>query len=133
MSCFKSLFGLPLRFLYFDFGRKLVYAAYKPYTFTDYQEERAAMLTYEDCLGLCDLTEEEVDAIAEHEHIPDIVAAELGNYLVHEEPGVRKIRRIILDDIETAEQKGDKEHALVLKLTLRHFVETHPSAKGSPA
>ena len=129
MSCFKSLFCPASAFpVLLDFGRKLVYAAYK-----HYQEECAAMLTYEDCLGLCDLTEEEVDAIAEHEHIPDIVAAELGNYLVHEEPGIRKIRRIILDDIETAEQKGDKEHALVLKLTLRHFVETHPSAKDSPA
>lgn len=86
------------------------------------------MLTYEDCVGMSDLIEEEVDAIAEHEHIPNIVATELGNYLVHEEPGIPKIRRIILDDIEMAEQKGDKEHALALKLTLRHFVQTHPSA-----
>lgn len=89
------------------------------------------MLTYEDCVGMCDLTEEEVDAIAEHEHIPNIVAAELGYYLVHEEPGVPKIRRIILDDIEMAEKRGDKEHALVLQLTLRHFVLTHPCAVSS--
>ncbi len=86
------------------------------------------MLTYEDCVGICDLTEEEVDAIAEHEHIPNIVATELGNYLVHEEPGIPKIRRIILDDIEMAEKRGDKKHVHVLKLTLMHFVQTHPSA-----
>ncbi len=90
------------------------------------------MLTYQDCVGMCDLTEEEVDAIAEHEQIPNIVAIELGNYLVHEEPGVPKIRRIILDDIEMAEKRGDKEHALVLKYTLVHFVQTHPSASGNP-
>ncbi|MCU7817034.1 MAG: hypothetical protein KZQ81_18015 [Candidatus Thiodiazotropha sp. (ex Rostrolucina anterorostrata)] len=53
------------------------------------------MLTYEDCVGMCDLTDEEVDAIAEHEHIPNIVAAELGNYLIHEESGILMIRRII--------------------------------------
>ena len=91
------------------------------------------MLTYEDCVGMCDLTEQEVDAIAEHEHIPNIVAAELGSYLVHEEPGIPKIRRFILDDIEMAEKRGDEEHALVLKLALRHFVQTHPSAASNAA
>jgi hypothetical protein len=90
------------------------------------------MLTYEDCIGLCELTEEEVDAIAEHEHIPNIVAAELGNYLVHDEDtGVPKIRRIILDDIKAAEKRGDKKHVVVLKLALKHFVDTHPSASTS--
>jgi len=91
------------------------------------------MLTYEDCLGLCELTEEEVEAIAEHEHIPSIVAAELGNYMIHEDNGVPKIRRIILEDIEVAEKKGDAQHVLVLKLTLKHFVDTHPSAPNSAA
>ena len=86
------------------------------------------MLTYEDCVGLCDLTEEEVEAIAEHEHIPEIVAAELGSYLVHSDTGVPKIRRIILDDIQMAEKRGDKHHAIALKLVLKHFVDTHPQA-----
>jgi hypothetical protein len=86
------------------------------------------MLTYEDCIGLSDLTEEEVEAIAEHEHIPEIVAAELGSYLVHTDDGVPKIRRIILEDIESAEKKGDAEHVLTLKLVLKHFVDTHPQA-----
>ncbi len=30
------------------------------------------MLTFDDCLALCELTEEEIDAIAEHEHLPEI-------------------------------------------------------------
>ncbi len=91
------------------------------------------MLTYEDCVGMSDLIEEEVDAIAEHEHIPSIVATELGNYLVHEAPGIPRIQRFILDDIEMAEQRGDKEHALALKLTLRRFVQTHPCTVGNTA
>ena len=33
------------------------------------------MNTLEDCLGLCDLTEAEVLAIAEHEHLPEIAAS----------------------------------------------------------
>jgi hypothetical protein len=32
------------------------------------------MITLEDCIAFCGLTEEEVLAIAEHEHRPEIVA-----------------------------------------------------------
>jgi len=84
------------------------------------------MLTYEDCLGLCDLTEDEVAAIAEHEHIPRLVALELGNYLIHTKDGVPVLKRIILDDIAVSEKRKDWEHALKLRLVLRQFVRTHP-------
>ena len=60
------------------------------------------MLTLQDCIASCGLTEEEVDAIAEHEHLPEIVAAELGNYLLQGPDGVPRIKRIILDDIAAA-------------------------------
>jgi hypothetical protein len=83
------------------------------------------MLTLEDCLALCELEEDEVEAIAEHEHLPEIVAAELGNYLVHCPDGVPRIRRIILDDIADAKARGDRSHALKLRLVLRHFIATH--------
>ena len=84
------------------------------------------MLTLQDCIELCDLTEEEVEAIAEHEHIPIIVAAELGSYLVHSPEGVPMIRKFIRDDIEAAEARGDKAHVRLLKLVLWHFIQTHP-------
>jgi len=32
------------------------------------------MITLEDCIALCGLTEEEVLAIAEHEHVPEMAA-----------------------------------------------------------
>jgi hypothetical protein len=84
------------------------------------------MLTLKDCIALCDLTDEEVEAIAEHEHLPTIVAAELGNYLIHGPDGVPRIKQMICDDISAAEHRGDHRHALALKLVLRHFVEHHP-------
>jgi hypothetical protein len=89
------------------------------------------MLTLDDCIGLCDLTEEEIQAIAEHEHVPEIVAAELGNYLVVTPGGQRRIRRIILDDIAAAQARGDKRHTLRLELVLRHFCDTHPDYRKS--
>ena len=84
------------------------------------------MLTYEDCLGLCDLSEDEIRAIAEHEHLAEIAALELGQYLIHAPDGDLKIRRMILDDIAAAEARGDFAHALALKATMKHFIETHP-------
>jgi hypothetical protein len=90
--------------------------------------EERAMLSVEDCIALSELSEEEVAAIAEHEHLPDIVAAELGNYLVHTPGGVACIRRYILDDIDAARTRGDFRHAAALKLVLRHFIEEHAEA-----
>ena len=91
------------------------------------------MLTYEDCLALSGLTEEEIDAIAEHEHLSAIVAAECANYLCRTANGEARIRRYILDDIANARARGDLKHALALKLVLKHFVESHPrSTARSP-
>jgi hypothetical protein len=84
------------------------------------------MLRLEDCLALCDLSEDEVLAIAEHEHIPEIAAVELGNYLVHSPDGERCIKAMIRDDIDAALARGDRTHALALRLVLRNFVLEHP-------
>lgn len=90
------------------------------------------MLTFDDCLGLCELTEEEVAAIAEHEHLPMIVAAELGNYIIQGSDGALRIKRIIVDDIRAARAVGDLAHVLALKLVLRHFVDRHPECRARP-
>lgn len=84
------------------------------------------MLTYEDCLEFAELSEEEVEAIAEHEHLPEMVAMALGNYLVHREDGIPMLRRFILDDIDNAQRHGNDQQVLKLKLVLKHFVDTHP-------
>jgi len=84
------------------------------------------MLSLEDCLALCELSEEEVLAIAQHEHIPEIAAAELGYYLVRTPEGEMRIKAIIRDDIAEARGRGQRERELALKLLLRNFVLRHP-------
>lgn len=84
------------------------------------------MLSIEDCIALSCLTEEEIAAIAEHEHLPMVVAAELGNYLVQTPDGGRSIKKMIRDDINAANARGDLLHALALKLVMRHYLATHP-------
>ena len=81
------------------------------------------MLTLEDCIVFSDLTEAEVEAIAEHEHLPEVIAAELGHYLIHTAAGQRAIKDIIRDDILAAQARGDFRHSAKLKLVLRHFID----------
>jgi hypothetical protein len=50
------------------------------------------MLTYDDCVGLCGLRPEEIDAIARHEHLPEIVALEMGACLAETPQGRRATR-----------------------------------------
>jgi hypothetical protein len=83
------------------------------------------MLRLEDCLALCDLTEDEVLAIAQHEHIPEMAAVQLGNYLVIVPGGEKRIKSIIRDDIADARARGDRAGELALKLVLRNFVLQH--------
>jgi len=85
------------------------------------------MLSYEDCLAMCGLSEAEVLAIAEHEHIPALAAMEMGNYLTTSPGGDMCIKSMIRDDIAAAATHGSQERELVLKLVLRNFVLSHPS------
>lgn len=82
----------------------------------------------EDCLAFCDLTEEQVLAIAEHEHMPEMIAIAYAQYLAHEKRGLETVRRMITDDIRAAQARGDRSHVLELLHVLHHFIRSHPQA-----
>lgn len=84
------------------------------------------MISKDDILGLCDLEEDEIVAIAEHEHIPDVAAAALGDYLVHQANGAARVHSMIVDDIREALGRQDGPHAASLYETLRHFNSHYP-------
>jgi hypothetical protein len=86
------------------------------------------MISLEDCVALCDLTPDEVAAIGEHEHVPEIIATSLGNYLIHSARGAEKVRNMIIDDIRSAVRHRDISHARHLVNVLRTFLHEHPEA-----
>jgi hypothetical protein len=86
------------------------------------------MITLEDCVGFCGLSEEEVLAIAEHEHLPEIAATALAQYLLSQEHGSERVRDMIVDDIRRAQVGRDKQKVLMLLHVLHHFLKTHPEA-----
>lgn len=88
--------------------------------------EGNTMLSFEDCLALSELTEEEILAIAEHEHINEMAALAMGQYLVQTSDGQTCIKAMIADDIESARACGNTAHAAALKLVLQHYLASHP-------
>lgn len=72
------------------------------------------MISFEDCIALCGLTEVEVAAIAEHEHLPEVAAAVLGQYLLHQRDGLDRVRDMIVGDMRGALKSGDSRHARVV-------------------
>jgi len=84
------------------------------------------MLTFEDCLALCDLSVDEIAAIAEHEHLPDMAALGYGDYLIHGPDGEQHIKRMIVEDIDLAKSSGNLKHAEELETILKNFILHHP-------
>ena len=92
------------------------------------------MVSLKDCIAFSGLDENEVAAIGEHEHIPDIAATALANYLLKQPYGGETIRKMIVDDIHQALDAGRVRHAAELFMALRHFLDQHPEARvGSDA
>lgn len=73
------------------------------------------MLSLKECISLCGLTEDEVEAIAEREHVPAIVAAQVGCQLLRSEGGVEYIRCVLRERADRAVAHGD------LRGAARHF------------
>jgi hypothetical protein len=88
------------------------------------------MISLQDCVDFCGLDEDEVAAISEHEHIPEIAAAALASYLLQQPHGGEVIRTMIIDDIQKALDQGRIRHAAELFMALRHFLEQHPEARA---
>lgn len=86
------------------------------------------MLTLQDCLDMCDLAPEVVDAIAEHEHLPCILAAELTECLQCSPSGRALIHRFILDGVADALRRGDRARLARCEAALAEFRRRHPGA-----
>jgi hypothetical protein len=90
------------------------------------------MINLHDIVDMTDLTSEEIAAVAEHEHLPDLNAAALADYMMHLPKGPQTVLRMISEDVRAALRRDDLPHARELYAVLHHFVETHPEAvRGS--
>lgn len=84
------------------------------------------MLSIKDCLDYCDLTEDEVSLLAEHENIPDAAAAQIACGLVQTDQGVLVLTRYLLDMAERASAGGEVEKAQQAVELCNRFMHDHP-------
>lgn len=86
------------------------------------------MITLDDIEDMTCLTREEIEAVAELGHLPEVNAACLADYLMHQHHGPARVQEMICEDIRAALHRGDKDHARDLYGVLHHFLQQHPDA-----
>lgn len=84
------------------------------------------MLGMQDLLDYCDLDEGEIEAIAEHEHVPMVIAAEMSASLLSSPEGVCRLHAMIADNMARAIRSGQMHRLEKLENTYRHLRRTHP-------
>lgn len=87
------------------------------------------MLSMQDVIDYCDLDCGEIEAIAEHEHIPTMLAAELSEGLLCSPDGVFRLHTMIIENMKQALEAGRYKHAEDLAKTYQHLQRTHPMPK----
>lgn len=86
------------------------------------------MLTLRDCLDYCDLTDDEVELFAEHEHIPCEVAGAIACSLVQTEEGVEEFDHCLSDLVADAVDSGRFDKAEHVLHVYAQFRSAHPLA-----
>lgn len=84
------------------------------------------MLSIQDVLDYCDLDRGEIEAIAEHEHVPMAVAAEISEVLLCTPEGVCQLHVMFLENMQHAFDRGDMLHVQELAQAYQHLQRSHP-------
>jgi hypothetical protein len=83
------------------------------------------LLTVQECVDMSEPANEVIRAIAEHEHIPEVVAAELGQTLLKATGGIAKIQRMLEENLELAVQADEHDRIDDRKRVLERFIASH--------
>ena len=87
---------------------------------------RAGLYGRQQILDGLELTEPEVDAIAEQEGLSTAASVGLGGALLQSREGLREIERLIHESAKKAKAQGQSEKADHLERILIQFKEAHP-------
>jgi hypothetical protein len=84
------------------------------------------MLTMQDCLDYCDLTDEDVELFAQHEHIPCEVATAIVCSLCQSDEGIELICSSLSSMIQEAVSNGRLDKAEHVLHVYTQFRSAHP-------
>src|SRR5574337_1842376 len=88
--------------------------------------EENIMLSMRDCLDYCDVTDDDVALIAEHESIPDAAAAQILCGMVQTQAGVVVLARYLHELEIRAHRAGKMEKAARARQARARFMAIHP-------
>jgi hypothetical protein len=88
-------------------------------------KEIRMILTVQEYVDMSELSNEAIRAIAEHEHIPEVVAGELGQALLKATGGIAEIQRMLEEHLELAVQAGAQDKVDDRKRVLRSFIASY--------
>ncbi|NJD35159.1 MAG: hypothetical protein FIA96_10065 [Betaproteobacteria bacterium] len=84
------------------------------------------MISMKDCIDYSDLTEDEVSAIADHEHLPYAMAAHLACGLAQSKDGTEVLRCLLKNALCDAATCGHEQTLIVARRAYKQFVANHP-------
>ncbi|MFN3985568.1 MAG: hypothetical protein ACK4KV_08760 [Rhodocyclaceae bacterium] len=84
------------------------------------------MLSLTDCMDFIDLDGATIDVIAEHQHIPAMLAAELGSQLLGSARGIHRIHTMHRDLIAHAAETGHLGKERNLRRIYAAFTRKYP-------
>lgn len=87
------------------------------------------MLTLTECVDLSGLANDEVEIIAQHQQVPEIVAAELGYQLLQSPKGIYQLHCLFLDALEQAKLRRDNARARRINRIYTGFCMTYPKPR----
>jgi hypothetical protein len=84
------------------------------------------MLTLRDCIDFSGLTDEQLEAVARHEHLSLVVAAEWVEEMAECDEGCRKLAAILAEEL--ADERKMREFGLAghTRHALMEFLASHP-------
>lgn len=83
------------------------------------------MLTLQDCIAFSGLTPEQLEAVADYKHLPDVVAAEWAEGALETPRGCKEVEAMLLLEIEAACAHGDQVCAARYRHGLEEFLKAH--------
>lgn len=84
------------------------------------------MLSLTDCMDFIDLDGDTIEVIARHEHLPAMLAAELGNQLLADTRGIYRLHQMHRELIELAANRGLLAQEKTLRRSYEAFTRKYP-------
>ncbi len=84
------------------------------------------MVSLEECIGMSGLSEDEIGVIAEQEHVPPVVAAELASSLLNSPRGILKLHGIFRDRLAALAERRETQRERAISRLYAHFRTRYP-------